>query len=265
MSSALYHPASNGLAERFVKSLKQALKASEHDGRSVDHQLHDYLLTYRSTPQATTGVSPFLNHSLRMKLDLLRPNIESQVVENQTSQKSSHDQRARVQEFAEGQSVLARNWRAGSAWIPARVIEKLGPVTYAVETSNHQCWKRHADQLKGRTGSFPSLLPGTDLEEEESHAPVLPTGPASRESNSPTVPMGDPPEEHPPSDDRTEQPSENYVSVGSELSLSKSYMPSFGQIRVNYCTFHSCVFRGEECSVLILSLLCMLSVGLFGV
>ena len=37
--SAPYHPSSNGLAERFIKSMKQSLKASENDGRSLTQRL----------------------------------------------------------------------------------------------------------------------------------------------------------------------------------------------------------------------------------
>lgn len=48
--SSPYHPASNGLAERFVQSFKLALKASASSGMSVSERLSDYLLTYRSSP-----------------------------------------------------------------------------------------------------------------------------------------------------------------------------------------------------------------------
>ena len=55
---APYHPASNGLAERFVQSLKMALKSTVNSGLSLQHHFSNFLLKYCSTPHATTGVSP---------------------------------------------------------------------------------------------------------------------------------------------------------------------------------------------------------------
>ena len=42
---------------------------------------------------------------------------------------------------------MARNMRPGPDWVPAVVIERLGPLTYLVETSDHLLWKRHVDLL----------------------------------------------------------------------------------------------------------------------
>ena len=41
-----YHPSSNGLAERFVRTFKQAMKAGEADGTTVNHRLCNFLLSY---------------------------------------------------------------------------------------------------------------------------------------------------------------------------------------------------------------------------
>ena len=149
--SAPYHPASNGLAERFVKSMKQSLKVSENDGRSLLRRLSSYLLTYRTTSHSTTGVPPsqlLMGRDLRTRLTLLQPSCEKSVVEKQACQKASHDRRARHRKWIAGDRVMARNMRPGPAWIPGTIVEVLGPVTYVVETETGQQWKRHADQLK---------------------------------------------------------------------------------------------------------------------
>ena len=149
--SAPYHPASNGLAERFVQSFKMSLKASVNDGRSLTQRLSSFLLTYRTTAHATTGVPPcklLTGREFRTRLSLLRPDVNKSVRDRQTSQKVSHDRRARARSFVVGDRVLARNLRPGPDWIRGTIVEVLGPVTYIVEVDGGQRWKRHIDQLK---------------------------------------------------------------------------------------------------------------------
>ena len=76
--------------------------------------------------------------------------------------------------------MLARNLRSGPDWIPATVVEVLGPVTYIVEAEGGQHWKRHIDQLKDW------LAPASEHNQEstpenESEPFYIPTEP---ESNS---------------------------------------------------------------------------------
>ncbi len=43
---------------------------------------------------------------------------------------------------------MARNVWPGPDWIPAVIIQRLGPLSYLVETTDHDLWRRHMDQLK---------------------------------------------------------------------------------------------------------------------
>ena len=80
IQSTPYHPSSNDLAERFVQTFKIAMKAGEKCGGSLNTWLSRFLFDYRSTPQATTNVSPaelFLWRKIRTRFDLLKPDVES--------------------------------------------------------------------------------------------------------------------------------------------------------------------------------------------
>ena len=77
-----YHPSSNGMAERFVQTFKQSMKASQNDGRTLQQRLADFLLSYRITPHSTTNQSPsslLLNRIICSRLTLVHPNLETHV------------------------------------------------------------------------------------------------------------------------------------------------------------------------------------------
>ena len=53
-----YYPASNGEAQRFVSTFKEAMEAGKGDGLTLQHQLENFLLTYCTTPHSTAGAPP---------------------------------------------------------------------------------------------------------------------------------------------------------------------------------------------------------------
>ena len=87
-TSAPYHPASNGLAERAVQMVKTGLKKVK-DG-TMSTRLAKVLLTYCVSLQSTTGQAPaelLLGRRPRTRLDLLQPNMTERVERKQQQQK----------------------------------------------------------------------------------------------------------------------------------------------------------------------------------
>ena len=74
LTSAPYHPSSNGLTERAVQLVKRGLKKITRG--SMKSRLAQILFHYRLLPQTTTDVAPselLLGQHPRSRLDLLKP------------------------------------------------------------------------------------------------------------------------------------------------------------------------------------------------
>ena len=168
-----YHPQTDGLTERFNKTLKQMLRKFVNDsGTDWDQWLPYLLFAYREVPQASTGFSPFelvYGHEVRGPLFLLREiwegesrrgepvNVlshvmqmrerlekmgtlaQSHMADAQRNQKFWYDQSARQRTFIPGQKVLvllpSEDSKLLAKWQgPFEVLKKLGPTTYQLAT-----------------------------------------------------------------------------------------------------------------------------------
>uniref|UniRef100_A0AAV2KT32 Integrase catalytic domain-containing protein n=1 Tax=Knipowitschia caucasica TaxID=637954 RepID=A0AAV2KT32_KNICA len=148
--SAPYHPATNGLAERFVQTFKHALRSSRGTA-PIQQRLDIFLLTYRNTPHATTKEPPamlFTKRTLRTRLDILKPSVTGVVHQSQVAQQQRRQQRSKARHFAVGESVLVRDYRRGEEkWAQGLVMTQTGPVSYEVMVGADKVWKRHVDQI----------------------------------------------------------------------------------------------------------------------
>ncbi|XP_061152316.1 uncharacterized protein K02A2.6-like [Syngnathus typhle] len=148
LTSAPHHPATNGLAERFVQTFKQSMKASRREEVPLQQKIANFLLAYRNTPHTTTGQSPamlFMGRNLRSRLDLLKPDIREHVSNRQCS--PTQLQR-KLRSFDIGQKVLARDYRnQGDKWQHAEILTQTGPLSYTVSVEPNVVWRRHVDQL----------------------------------------------------------------------------------------------------------------------
>ena len=84
---ASYHPATNGAVDRFVQTVKQALRAGLIKQGSCDGTVSSHIppaVPYRNTPHATTGVAPsqLLSADTPRYLTQFRPSSKQQAVKN---------------------------------------------------------------------------------------------------------------------------------------------------------------------------------------
>ncbi len=101
-TSAPYHPATNGQAERAVQTFKQYLRKATEG--SLEDRLSQFLFRYRhgsSPAQLLMGRLP------RSRLDLLRPNLHNKVQERQ---KANKDNRAPTRSFSVNDTVLVADF-----------------------------------------------------------------------------------------------------------------------------------------------------------
>ena len=108
ITTAPYHPAGNGLAERAVQTFKQALK--KEPTVDLDTQLSKFLFRYRMTPHATTGIPP-----AELEID---------------------------------DAVYVQDLPSRSTWLPGTVVKIRGPLTYDIELGDGRIVTRHVDNLR---------------------------------------------------------------------------------------------------------------------
>lgn len=225
--SSPYHPASNGEAERFVRTFKEAMKAGKGDGLTLAHRVENFLLTYRTTPHSTTSTPPcelLMGRSLRTRWDLMKPDIRESVNRRQAKQKERHDQHARPRLLYTGQSVMAKNFRSGEDWVPGVIVQQLGPLTYLVDVSEGRIWKRHVDHLKEYNVQRPMSVRGPEVDMDTDYSynsPTLPAVSSTPADNTPRVPT--PPSTLPPEIPTETTPTNTAENPPTAITASPRY------------------------------------------
>ena len=149
----LYHPPTNGLAERAVQTTKHGV--CQIGGESVEDKLSRFLLKYRITPHSTTGTTPselLMDRKLRSRLDLLFPDLQKTVEDKQWKQKQAHDNMKQIRSFREGDQVFSEHFASkNKKWTPGVIQQVTGPVSYQIRRlEDGRVVRRHVDNVQLR-------------------------------------------------------------------------------------------------------------------
>lgn len=148
-TTAPFHPATNGQAERFVQTLKMALKKKFQNNRvhitELQKAVQQILFHYRTTPHLAVGMSPaekMFNRKLRTRLTLLVPN------RSETNRNNNIEKLRNTREFQVGDRVECRNYYGSTKWMFGEIEKRIGFLHYMIRLDNGACWKRHIDQIQ---------------------------------------------------------------------------------------------------------------------
>ncbi|GBM66736.1 Uncharacterized protein K02A2.6 [Araneus ventricosus] len=136
------HPATNGLAERNVQTLKDKLKLMSSENLPIHLKVQRILFRYRATPLAN-GKSPaemYLNRKIRIKLDAMFPHYEMTSEQKKKPRTRIIKVRERVRTKFFVNNKL--NWKLGV------VTQKFGHLHYIVKLAEGREVKRHINQIQ---------------------------------------------------------------------------------------------------------------------
>ena len=141
----IFHPPSNGEAERFVQTFKRSLEKNIQGGKFLIEAVHFVLATYRSSPHPSldwrTPAEVLHGRQPKSLMSLFLPCVND---------KSDNDcKEKRSSKFFVGDLVFARNYVTGPKWFNTVVTKNVGSMIYMVRT-DRGLWKRHQNQLQPR-------------------------------------------------------------------------------------------------------------------
>ena len=197
VTTAPYHPASNGLAERAVQTVKRNL--AKQSAGTLQIKWDRFLFAYRTTPTECTGKSPaelMFGRTLRTRLSLLYPSAKQKVIASQ--QKMAQKRKQPEQLWTAADPVFTRLPHEPT-WQPGTVVSSSGCLS-DIQLTDGRIVRRHADHVRNRETII-------DEKREESDAQPKTTSMSSGELTGHELPLAP---ELPRRSKRTPQPVDRF-------------------------------------------------------
>ena len=150
--TAPYHPASNGQAERTVKTFKTTLNKMLNKKGTINKKVQRFLMAYCTTAHSATNCTPaelLFGRRLRTTLDIIKPSLSNNMEKN-CNNMICRTQNRRMREFSNGQEVFICNFGNGSRWISGVIVTSSGPLIRLIKLNNGKVVIRHADHIQNR-------------------------------------------------------------------------------------------------------------------
>ena len=93
---------------------------------------------------------------MRSPLDLLKPDLQQRVENEQSRQKNAHDQHSRLRSFQPGDTGYAKNFGSSTTnqqWLPGHITDCTGLLSYNIILDDGRSIRRHIDHIRPRTDS----------------------------------------------------------------------------------------------------------------
>ncbi len=215
--TSVYHPQTDGLVERFNRTLKTMIRKFVHeDTKNWDRWLEPLLFAVREVPQASTGFSPFellFGRQPRGVLDVLRETWEDgpsdirneiqyvldlrtklhtlgrlsmeSLLQAQDRQSRLYNQGTRLRKFAPGEKVLVLLPMSSSKLLakwqgPFEVTRRIGDLNYeVVHTDRNGAHQIYHLNLLKKWSEAESVMLATAVSREEDLGPEVNNKPQS--------------------------------------------------------------------------------------
>ncbi|XP_037555553.1 uncharacterized protein LOC119432462 [Dermacentor silvarum] len=145
-----YHPASNGVAEQVVQTIKDKHKKSKAE--DFRKQVSRVLFHYRSTPYDVTGRAPWellLGRIVKTPLDVLHWDLRSTALLKQLKLNLAANRGCPSGPLPEsGAPVFARHFRPRPPWSAGQVPSPASASSLLFRMPDGYTWHRHADQVR---------------------------------------------------------------------------------------------------------------------